>query len=108
MANYKLIKLRFDLNSYHLLFERFLFKKNGQKMLKDQTKTQYYICLNCEVKGKILGGSSEFCYSGKYQVHNHEPPEDLTLYEEFVEKLKAEVSRSTLPIREIYVKELSR
>lgn len=109
MSDFKFIKLRFKTNSFHLFYEvdKCLYKKNGYKILKDGKKVQYYICIQCNVKGKIIEGSDNFEYTAKDQQHSHESPNGLIQYEYFVENLKKNVSKTHKSTREVYVEMLS-
>lgn len=108
--NFKNIKLRFESNSYHLLYDvdECLYRKNGYKLLKDCKKVQYYVCIHCEVRGKVVEGTGMFAYTVKNQSHTHPSPKDLTDYEHFVENLKTKISDNMRSTREIYGEMISR
>lgn len=110
MQNFDIIKSRFDTSSSYLKLkaDNCLYKKNGVRKVKDGKKCQYYICINCNVTGKVLEGTHEFFYTKMNSIHTHEPPQDFVAYKEFIQDIKAVVSSSTRSAREIYDEKLFR
>lgn len=109
MNNFKLIPSRYDPSSCYLFSksDECLYKKNGNKVLKDGSRCQYYKCIDCEVTGKVFEGTQEFLHIRKNN-HTHEAPKDFTAYKRFINEVKEDVTKNSRSAREIYDEKLSR
>lgn len=108
MENFKIIHSRYDNNSFYLCFitDSCLYKKNGVKNLKNGLKVQYFKCIQCEVKGKVIENTHDFLYVGKCTVHSHEPPESFKEFKEFVHNVQVDVCQTSRSARVIYNEKL--
>lgn len=108
--NFTLLSSRNDLKSFYLLnsFDKCLYKKNGSKRTKTNQVIQYYVCRDCDVKGRVYENSAIFEYTSKHVIHSHNPPESFKEYVTYLNQIKSEVASTSRPARDIYNDKLPR
>ena len=105
MANFKLVKSRFDNKSFYLFYniDKNLYVKNGINRLNNGSSVNYYKCLdkNCNVKGKVLSNTHEFLLTGN-GVHTHNAPDDFLEYQTILNEMKDEMLVTSKTNREAF------